>query len=54
MVKAKLVLTSITRFFGGRPRFRLNIASMLVVNVIVTGSLLAEEKFHFLVYSCNL
>ena len=54
LFKIKLVLTSITRFFGGRPRFRLNIASMLVVNVIVTGSLLAEEKFHFLVYSCNL
>jgi len=26
-------------------------ASMLFVNVMVTGSLLAEEKFHFLVYS---
>jgi len=26
-------------------------ASMLFVNVMVTGSLFAEEKFHFLVYS---
>ena len=52
-----------TRFFGGLPLFRLNMASMLVVNVIEMGSLAKEvgkeqtaelDKFHFLAYSCNL
>ena len=54
MFKSFKNLTSMTRFFGGRPRFLLNMSSMFVVKVIVTGSLFAAEKFHFLVYSCNL
>ena len=48
------IFTSITRFLGGRPLFLLNMASIEVVKVIVTGSLLAELKFHFLVYSWSL
>lgn len=40
-----------TRFFGGRPRFLLNIASMFVVIVIEIGSGPFCVMFHFLVYS---
>ena len=41
-----------TLFFGGLPRFLLNMVSMLVVIVIITGSgSLLEFMFHFLVYS---
>lgn len=43
---------SMTLFFGGLPRFLLNMVSMLVVIVIITGSgSLLEFMFHFLVYS---
>ena len=45
-------LTSMTRFFGGLPRFLLNIVSMLVVIVIITGSgSRLAFMFHFFVYS---
>ena len=40
--KKSTLFTSTTRFFGGRPRFLLNMASMLVLIVIETGSLLLE------------
>ncbi len=45
-------ITSITRFFGGLPRFLLNIASILVVIVIEIGSMPCRWlMFHFLEYS---
>lgn len=53
--KASPLLTSMTLFFGGLPRFLLNMVSMLLVMVIMTGSesLLSGcwFMFHFLVYS---
>jgi len=43
--------TSMTLFFGGRPRFLLNMASMFVVIVMEIGSMPFCVMFHFLVYS---
>ena len=55
---SNIELTSMTLFLGGRPRFRLNMASMLLVCVMLTGSALApaavEDMFHLRVYSCSL
>jgi hypothetical protein len=43
---------SMTLFFGGLPRFLLNMVSMLVVMVIITGSgSRLAFMFHFFVYS---
>ena len=47
-----------TLFLGGLPRFLLNMASMLLVCVMLTGSALApaavEDMFHLRVYSWSL
>ena len=45
------LITSITLFLGGLPRFLLNMASMLVVMVMEMGSIPFCVMFHFLVYS---